>query len=99
MDDSRFRKTHNKPHMKTAIAFRPLSVIAQDIRADWKPVHPYAAPYMDALETLNLITDDYMMDSGASIVAYFLGNAQTWKGPVARDIKKELKQMLKTVYG
>ena len=34
-------------------------------------------------------------DSGRSVVAYFLANAGTWRGEVARRVKKELNAMIK----
>ena len=37
----------------------------------------------------------YFMDSAREVVARFLANAGTWKGPVAKKIKTELKSMLK----
>lgn len=79
--------------MKTAA--RSLSQIANEIYRDWKPVSPYAKPYLDAMQTLDSIDDNYIMDSGRSIVAYFLSNASSWKGDKAREIKKELNAMLK----
>jgi hypothetical protein len=78
---------------KTAV--RPLYEIASEIRKDWKPVNYAAKPYLEAMESLDKITDKYIMDSGRSIVAYFLSNASTWKGDCARRIKKELNAMLK----
>jgi hypothetical protein len=41
---------------------------------------------------LESIEDPYGADSGDMIVRYFLGNATTWRGPVARTIKAELKR-------
>ena len=73
---------------------RPLYDIAQEIYQDWRPVHPYAKPYLEAMSTLNSIDDNYMMDSGRSIVSYFLSNASQWKGETAKRIKIELKKML-----
>jgi hypothetical protein len=75
--------------------FRSLSVIAREIRNDWKKVYFGAVPYLDAMQTLDSINDDYYYDSGKSIVLYFLANAQTWKGEKAREIKKELNKMIK----
>ena len=72
---------------------RPLYQIANEIKKDWKPVHPFAVPYLNAMSTLDKIEDNYIMDSGKSIVLYFLSNAGTWRGEVARTIKKELKKM------
>lgn len=79
---------------------RPLSEIASEIRKDWKAtskngIYFGAVPYLDAMSTLDKISDNYFMDSGKSIVIYFLANAQTWKGDKAREIKKELNAMLK----
>jgi len=78
---------------------RPLSEIAQEIEENWSKlgngVNFAARPYLDAMKTLNSITDNYFQDSGRSIVAYFLGNAASWRGEVARRVKKELNAMLK----
>jgi hypothetical protein len=74
---------------------RPLNVIAQDIRKDWKNVNYGAKPYLDAMNSLNDVTDSYGADSGQSIVCYFLANAQSWRGECAKAIKKELNAMLK----
>jgi hypothetical protein len=73
---------------------RPLYDIAQEIYQDWKPVHPYAKEYLDAMSSLSSINDKYMFDSGREIVARFLSNASQWKGETAKRIKTELKQML-----
>ena len=72
-----------------------LKQIAQEIYKDWKKVHFGAAPYLEAMATLESIKDNYYCDSGSSIVAYFLCNATTWKGEVARNVKKELNKRLK----
>jgi len=73
---------------------RPLSNIAHDIRRDWKNVNYAAKPYLAAMFELDRITDPYMFDTGRGIVAYFLSNAASWRGPVAKLIKAELKSML-----
>lgn len=75
---------------------RPLYEIASEIRRDWGAKVNYAAkPYLDAMSTLNKVSDNYIMDSGHSIVAYFLSNASSWRGDKAREIKKELNRMIK----
>ena len=74
---------------------RPLSNIAHDIRRDWANVNYAAKPYLSAMFELDQITDQYMYDSAASIVRYFLANASTWRGPVAKVIKAELKALLR----
>ena len=72
---------------------RPLWQIAKEIRRNWTNVWFGAKPYLDAMGMLNSIDDDYGLDSGESIVLYFLANAPTWRGETARRIKKELKSM------
>lgn len=73
---------------------RPLSVIANEIRQDWgAKVYFGAKPYLQAMATLNKITDSYYQDSAKSIVLYFLANAGTWRGETAKRIKAELKKM------
>lgn len=75
---------------------RPLGVIASEIRADWgRKVYFGAKPYLDAMASLNKISDNYYLDSGQSIVLYFLANARTWRGETAKRIKVELKKMAK----
>jgi len=73
---------------------RPLSNIAHDIRRDWKNVNYAAKPYLAAMFEIDRITDPYMFDTGRGIVAYFLSNSASWRGPVAKLIKAELKAML-----
>lgn len=74
---------------------RSVSAIALEVSRDWKKVNYGAVPYLDAMFSLNTVDDDYGFDSGRSVVAYFLANAQTWKGEVARRVKKELKGMIR----
>jgi len=74
---------------------RSLSAIAAEIRQDWKKVNYAAKPYLDAMGSLNSINDNYFMDSGKSIVLYFLSNASSWRGEVAKRVKAELKAMCK----
>ena len=78
---------------------RPINDIAAEIHSNWTAVrnnmnHP-AAPYLRAMYALESIRDNYYDDSGKSIVLYFLANANTWRGDVARRIKAELKAMTK----
>ena len=77
---------------------RPVHQIARDIAKAWtrdgKPVNYAAQPYLDAMRSLESIDDNYGFDSGRSVVAYFLANASTFRGPEARELKKELKALL-----
>ena len=47
------------------------------------------------MSSMNHINDDYGADSGKSIVAYGLGNLQTWRGDKAKAVKAELNRRLK----
>lgn len=73
---------------------RPLFEIARDIRRHWPKVYFGAVPYLDAMGSLNKISEMFHYDSAKSIVRYFLSNASTWRGPEAKRIKAELKAML-----
>lgn len=82
---------------------RPLNEIAYEIindmmkqnPANWRQRYAYALAYVEPMATLTSIDENYGFDSGRSIVAYALGNLNTWKGEKAREIKKELNAMLK----
>jgi len=74
---------------------RPLSVIAREIRADWAKPYFGAVPYLNAMATIDSVFASFGYDSGSSLVRYFLSNARTWRGPVARRIKAELRGMVK----
>lgn len=73
---------------------RPLYKIADEIERDWKNVNYAARPYLDAMHTLTTMNDNYLIDNGESIVRYFLANANSWRGEVARRVKAELRSML-----
>jgi hypothetical protein len=81
---------------KTTATTRPLHEIAREIKKDWGTKVNFAAkPYLDAMVSLNSISDNYGWDSGKSIVLYFLANAASWRGETAKRIKAELKAMAK----
>ena len=73
-----------------------LSEIARVINKDWGSKVNFAAkPYLEAMAMLEHVSDMYICDTGSSIVAYFLCNATSWRGEVAREVKKELKKRIK----
>jgi hypothetical protein len=74
---------------------RTISKIAAEIKKDWANVYFGAVPYLSAMHHLDNINDYYFLDSAKSIVAYFLSNATTWRGDKAREIKLELKKLIK----
>ena len=77
----------------TTKTVRPLYQIADEIRRDWKKVYFGAVPYLNAMQSLDSIEDNYIMDSGKEIVLRFIGQAGTWRGETARRVKAELKAM------
>jgi hypothetical protein len=73
----------------------PIWQLVQIIRQNWKNVNYAAAPYLDAMSQLETINDDFGLDSGVSVVLYFLSNAAGWRGPIAKEVKAELKRRCK----
>lgn len=67
--------------------------IVQVIRQDWARPYFGAVPYLDALGSMD--TDDldalYGVERIRDILPYLTGNLTTWRGPVARAVKAELK--------
>jgi hypothetical protein len=74
---------------------RSIAHIALDIRKAWPKPYFGAVPYLNAMLSLDAMTNMYGCDSADSVVAYFLSNATTWRGADARRIKAELNAMLK----
>lgn len=72
-----------------------LPEIAALIAHEWERVPLHARAYLDAMFYINSVQDNYGMDSGKGVVLYFLSNASTWRGPVARLVKAELKRRVK----
>jgi hypothetical protein len=81
--------------IKSADLSELAGMIVRDLRAQGKQVPAAAKPYLDAMRTMGSINENYGMDSGASIVAYLLGNLRGYKGETARAIKAELNSRLK----
>ena len=79
----------------TNTTHRPLYEIANEIRKDWQNVYFGAVPYLQAMSCLDKMSDKYGFDDAKSIVLYFLSNASTWRGEVAKRVKAELKSMCK----
>jgi hypothetical protein len=80
------------------VKVRTLHDVAVEVRQNWPKVYFGAVPYLDALITLDVPVTreavdkaDFYADSARSVVLYFLANAQTWRGEVARRVKAELK--------
>lgn len=73
---------------------KSIGEIAAIIRKHWKQVNYGAKPYLDAMSSMDKIDDKYGADDGRGIVAYFLSNANSFRGPEAKIIKSELKRRL-----
>lgn len=74
---------------------RHINEIAKEISVDWHNVNYAAKPYLNAMFSLTDINSKCGVDSAPTIIMYFLSNASSWRGEVARRVKKELNQMLK----
>ena len=73
---------------------RNLYVIANDIIEHWPRPYFGAVPYIRAMLTLSDLDDNYGYDDARSILTYFIANSRTWRGPEARRIKQEIKDLL-----
>jgi hypothetical protein len=79
---------------------KPINKIAAEILTAWGPgprkgFQIYAGPYAEAMLQLTQISDHYGLDDAEDIILRFLVNSQAWRGPAARQAKKELNQHLK----
>lgn len=74
---------------------RMIRDIAQDIINDWKNPYYGARPYIQAMAQLYYVEDKYVYETAKDVIIYFLANAQTWRGPIAKQIKAELKELIK----
>ncbi len=74
---------------------KTISEVAEVIREDWKKVYFGAVPYLEAMFTLKTKNDNFGADSARSVVSYFLSNATTYRGEVAREAKKTLNKLIK----
>ena len=70
---------------------RPIYQIARDIVRAWPKPYFGAVPYLRALHGLEDGQSSYGYDAARSVVMYFLVNASTFRGPVAKALKAELK--------
>lgn len=75
---------------------RTIRSIADDILAEWTPakVHFAARPFLEAMQSLDEITDTYGADDAEYVVLRFLSNASQFKGARARELKEELRAKL-----
>ncbi len=74
---------------------RPVYRIAQDILNDWTAPYFGARPYLAAMLTINNELENYGQDTAKSIILYFLSNASNYRGSKAKELKNELKTLIK----
>lgn len=79
---------------EAAPAPRTVRAIAMEISRLWPNPYFGAVPYLQAMRSMDKVSDAFGYDSGRSIVLYFLSNAKTWRGPDAKRLKAELKALL-----
>jgi hypothetical protein len=70
-------------------AKKTVSEIAREIRQNWSKPYFGAVPYLNAM-----LRSDYGFDGEKSTVLYFLSNASTYRGEIAKQHKKELKEIV-----
>ena len=73
---------------------RQIYQIAEDIVKDWKNPHYSAMPYLVVMRRIRTPEEQYMRETGRSIVEYFLENSKSYTGPSAKKLKQELKDLL-----
>jgi hypothetical protein len=93
-------EVHSKPKPKSGMPvpdLKQLTIagIAKLIIKDWGVPNYAAKPYLIAMNELQTLNSQYGLDSGASIVRYFLANASSYRGPIAKAVKAELRLRLK----
>ncbi|WEK21327.1 MAG: hypothetical protein P0Y49_09255 [Candidatus Pedobacter colombiensis] len=71
-----------------------ISAIAKIVRDDWKKIYFGAEPYLQAMEQIDCIDQMYYEDTAEQIVRYFLTNASSWRGEIAKAVKARLKELL-----
>jgi hypothetical protein len=77
---------------------KTIAELAMNISKDWSKngkINNAAKPYIQAMYSLRSIEDTFYLDTGTMIVSYFLSNASSWKGKIAKAIKQELRKRLK----
>lgn len=72
----------------------PIYCIADMIYQDWKNISPHALPYLRGMSGMSTVKDYVGFDPGKEVILYFLVNATSWRGDVARAVKTHLKLLI-----
>lgn len=85
------------PQQATAELVKQMNLdeIALLISHAWPKMSPYAQPYVEAMFSIKNMNDMYGADDAHYILCYFLSNAESFRGEVARLVKAELKARCK----
>jgi len=88
-------RLEHEASVKPDLSKLSISQIARLIDKDWKKVNYAARPYLCAMYSIESPSDSYGYDDGKSVILYFLSNASSYRGEIAREIKKELNKRIK----
>lgn len=72
-----------------------ISDISRVVRKNWAKPNFAAVPYIESMGHCETLESRYIAEDGATQVVYFLSNATTWRGDVAKLVKAELNRRLK----
>ncbi|MFA5936127.1 MAG: hypothetical protein WC787_04740 [Patescibacteria group bacterium] len=88
--------SRERPDAKEVSDLKTMKIceIAKLIIKDWEKIDEGAKQYLEAMLEMNTVDDRYGLDSGSSIISYFLSNARGWTGATARRVKKELASLV-----
>ena len=72
-----------------------LSQISDLIYRNWNNMPLNAYRYVEAMFQLDNINESFNNETGVEIISYFLANAKSWQGDVAKDVKQYLNNLIK----
>lgn len=72
-----------------------ISDIARVVNKHWPKPYFGAVPYIQSMTACETLDSRFIAEDGKTQVLYFLSNATTWRGEVARLVKAELNRRLK----
>jgi hypothetical protein len=94
---ARYEAKYGGPEYKAQLKSAKVYELADEVRAhlqeQGKKVPPSAKPYLDAMDELSDVKDNYGADSGKSVVAYAMSNLKFY-GTRGKAIKAEMKSRI-----
>lgn len=79
------------------IIHRPLYQFAGTIKRNWDNIDAKAKIYVEKMFSLNQVEPDKegkSYDPARVVISGFLQNSRTWRGELARQVKRELKEII-----